>query len=296
MSRSKANLILLLAGAIWGMGFVAQSTAMDSIGPLLFVGLRFTVATLATLPLALREARTTKRPLSPRDWRAFGLIGVVLFVEIVAQQVGLLTTTVSNSGFLTGTYVVMVPLLAVLLYRQWPHPAVWPGGLMTLAGIWLLSGGALSALTVGDWLTLLCAVFIALQILLIARHAADTGRPIALAVAQFAVCGALALVLTPFLETIDPGAVAAALPEILYAGIFSGALAFTLQVVGQRYTTAPQAAIFLSTEAVFAALFAAIILRERLPPSGLAGCALIFGAILVVELLPHRRRPRETTP
>lgn len=296
MSRARANLLLLIAGALWGMGFVAQSTAMDKLGPLTFVALRFAAATLAMLPFALREHRAGP-PLGRRDWLRFAGIGVLLFGGMIAQQTGLITTSVTNSGFLTGTYVVMVPFLAVLIYRQWPHPAVWPGAALTLAGIWLLSGGTIATLTVGDWLTLLCALFWALQVLFIARFAADTGRPVTLAVAQFAVCGALALAGAAAFETFDTAAIAAAAPEILYAGIFSGGIAFTLQVIGQRYTTAPQAAIFLSTEAVFAALFGAIFLHERLPPSGLLGCALIFVAILVVELLPQlAARRRRATP
>ena len=296
MSRTRANLILLLAGAMWGMGFVALSTAMQARGRGLFVGLRFAVATLAMLPLALMEQARAPAQLAARHWRAFGAIGLILFGGMAAQQIGLMTTTVTNSGFLTGTYVVMVPFLAVLIYRQWPHPAVWGGALLTLVGIWLLSGGGLTALTTGDWLTLLCALFWALQVLLISRYAAETGRPVTLAVVQFAVCGAIGLGAAFALEPIAIAPIAEALPEILYAGIFSGGIAFTLQVIGQRYTTAPQAAIFLSTEAVFSAIFGAFLLGERLPPMGFVGCALIFAAILVVELLPAMRQRRGLTP
>ena len=296
MSRTHANLILLLAGAMWGMGFVAQSTAMQAIGPFLFVGLRFVVATVAMLPFALLEQARAPAPLARGHWGVFGAIGLFLFGGMAAQQIGLMTTSVTNSGFLTGTYVVMVPFLAVLIYRQWPHPVVWPGAMLTLAGIWLLSGGVLTALTTGDWLTLLCALFWAFQVLLISRYAAESGRPVTLAVVQFAVCGAIGLTAALLLEPIEPAAILAALPEILYAGIFSGGIAFTLQVIGQRYTTAPQAAIFLSTEAVFAALFGALLLGERLPPVGFVGCALIFAAILVVELFPAMRQKGRVTP
>ncbi|QDZ01992.1 DMT family transporter [Nitratireductor mangrovi] len=293
MSRPVANLVLLLAGALWGMGFVAQSTAMAAVGPFLFVGLRFLVAAVAMLPFALREHAVAKTGLQTRDWRAFAVIGLFLFGGMAAQQVGLLTTTVTNSGFLTGLYVVMVPFLAVLIYRQWPHPVVWPSAAMALAGIWLLSGGAIERLTVGDWLTILCALFWALQMIFIARHAAGSGRPVTLAVTQFAVCAALGLAVALLVEPIGLDAIRAAAPEILYAGIFSGGIAFTLQAVGQRYTTAPQAAIFLASESVFAALFGAYFLGERLPAAGLAGCGLIFAAIILVEALPpliERRR------
>lgn len=292
MTRLQANLVLLAAGAIWGMGFVAQSTAMAAIGPLLFIGLRFVLAALSMLPFALREAASAERALSRGEWRAFALIGVLLFAAMAAQQFGLLTTTVTNAGFLTGLYVVMVPLLSVALLRQWPHGAVWPATLLALTGIWLLSGGDAVALTTGDWLNILCAALWALQVVVIARHATSSGRPVTLAVTQFAICGAMGLALALALEPVAMDAIVAALPEIVYAGIFSGGIAFTLQVVGQRYTTAPQAALFLSTEAVFAALFGALLLGERLPASGMTGCGLILAAILMVEVVPALRARR----
>lgn len=292
MTRLQANTLLLLAGAMWGMGFVAQSTAMTAIGPFLFIGLRFAMATLSMLPFAIRESRHADHRLKREDWRAFCLIGLLLFGGMGAQQVGLMTTTVTNAGFLTGLYVVMVPFLGVLLFRQWPHRIVWLATLCALAGIWLLSGGDALALHSGDWLTILCAALWALQVIYIARAATHTGRPITLAVTQFAVTAVIGLAIALMFEPINFAAICAALPEILYAGIFSGGIAFTLQVVGQRYTTAPQAAIFLSTEAVFAALFGALFLGERLPPVGFAGCALILGAILLVEIVPVLRGRR----
>lgn len=296
MSRIRANLVLLLAGAMWGMGFVAQSTAMASIGPLQFIGFRFLAATLAMLPFAIRETRKADMPLEPRDWRAFLVIGVLLFLGMAAQQFGLLSTSVTNSGFLTGTYVILVPLLGLVIYRDRPHPVVWPGALLAFIGIWLLSGGSVSAMSAGDWLTLLCALIWALQMIMIGRHGLHTGRPVTLAVVQFAVCAMFGLAFGLAFEPFRVDALQAALPEILYAGVFSGGIAFTLQAVGQRYTTASQAAIFLSTEAVFAALFGAILLGERIPPLGMVGCALIFAAIVAVEGLPPllARHARQT--
>lgn len=294
MTRVQANLLLLLAGAMWGMGFVAQSTAMDAIGPFLFIGLRFAIACLSVLPFALWESCRSTASLTVLDKRNFVIIGLLLFAGMAAQQVGLLTTTVTNSGFLTGLYVVMVPLLAVLLFRQWPHRIVWPAALSALAGIWLLSGAGRVSLQIGDWLTILCALFWALQVIMIGRSAGHTGRPVTLSVTQFGVTALIALAIAVLIEPIDLAAIRIALPEILYAGVFSGGIAFTLQVIGQRYTTAPQAAIFLSTEAVFAALFGAIFLGERLPPLGLAGCGLIFAAILAVEIVPAIRSRRRS--
>lgn len=291
---------LLLAGALWGMGFVAQAKAMETVEPFVFVGLRFLMATLAILPFAVFEARRAERPLEMRDWGAFVWIGTLLFLGVAAQQIGILTTTVTNSGFLTGLYVVFTPFLTVLLFRVWPHAVVWPAAFVAFAGIFFLSGGSFGRLQPGDWLTIACAGFFSLQIIFIQRHASHTGRPITLSVVQFAVCAVCGLAIALPLETFDWAAIRTALPEILYSGVVSGGIAFTLQVIGQRYTTAPQAAIFLSTEAVFAAFFAAMFLGERIAVIGLVGCALIFAAILAVEILPavwqRGRSPGDVRP
>jgi len=293
MTRIQANCLLLLAGAIWGMGFVAQATAMDTMEPLLFVGSRFLVAAICVLPFAWREQRKASSNLETKHWLGFGWVGLMLFATITAQQFGLLTTSVTNSGFLTGLYVVMTPILGIVLFRQFPHLVVWPAAFCTFCGIFLLSGGTLAGLTTGDWLTILAAFFASLQGLFVARSVSQTGRPITLAATQFAVCACLGLAGAFVFEPVEWAALSGAAIEVLYAGIFSGAVAFTLMAIGLRYTTASQAAIFLSSEAVFAAMFGALFLGERLPPTGLIGCALILVAMLAVEIIPSLGRRRE---
>ncbi len=289
MTQTRANLLLLFAGLIWGLGFVAQSTAMENIGPLTFIGLRFIVATVAVLPFALRETARATKPLTSSDYKAFAILGSMLFSGMVLQQTGLLTTSVTNAGFLTGLYVVLVPLLGVLLFSQWPHPVVWVSAVFSLTGIFLLSGGSLDGFSQGDWLMIAGAVFWALQGLFIARYALRIGRPITMACIQFAVVAIAGLAAALTFEQIEWHAIQAAAPEILFTGMFSSGVAFTLQAIGTRYTSAPQAAIFLSSEALFAALFGAILLGERLPVIGLAGCALIFLSMLMVEIVPRLR-------
>ena len=286
MRRASANLLLLLAGAVWGMGFVAQSTAMAAIGPMLFLGTRFLLATVAVAPFALRESRRASKPVDRPLVAGFIVCGSALFVGMAAQQIGLLTTSVTNSGFLTGLYVVFTPVIAFLSTRRLPHPVIWPAALSCLIGIWLLSGGALVSLRLGDCLTIFCALVFAVQVTLVGTYAQRSGRPLALAFAQFAVCAAAGIVCALFLEPIAWGALKNAAPEIAYAGVFSSALAFSLQVIGQRYTTAPQAAIFLSTEALFAAIFGWLVLGETLGTERLAGCLFIFAAIISVEIVP----------
>lgn len=289
MTQTRANLLLLFAGLIWGLGFVAQSTAMDNIGPLTFIGLRFIVATAAVLPFALRETARATKPLSASDYKAFAILGTMLFSGMVLQQTGLLTTSVTNAGFLTGLYVVLVPLLGVLLFSHWPHPVVWVSAVFSLTGIFLLSGGSLDGFNQGDWLMIAGAVFWALQGLFIARYALRIGRPVTMACIQFSVVAVAGLIAAMIFEQTSWQAIQAAAPEILFTGVFSSGVAFTLQAIGTRYTSAPQAAIFLSSEALFAALFGAIILGERLPMIGLAGCALIFLSMMMVEVVPRLR-------
>lgn len=300
MTRSRANLLLLLAGATWGAGFVAQATAMRDIGPFLFIALRFLVASMVVAPFAWREravlGAADRRAVDTPTLARFALIGLVLFAGMATQQVGLLSTSVTNSGFLTGLYVVFTPVLAVVLFRERLSAVVWPACVLALVGIWLLAGGRASgnagdlpanlagSFVPGDLLTVGSAVFWALQVVLIARFAQASGRPLALSFVQFACTALLAAAVALVREPIDWQAIVRALPSVLYAGVFASGFAFTLQAVAQRHTTAAQAAIFLSSEAPFAALFAFVLLGERIGLIGLGGCALILAAMLLVEL------------
>ena len=292
MTRVQANLLLLLAGAIWGAGFIAQSTAMETLGPLWFIGLRFIVATFVALPFALWEKARATGPVRRRDLAGFVLTGLALLAGAAFQQVGLLTTTVTNSGFLTGLYVVFTPILTVLFLRRRPHWIIWPAALTACLGIFLLSGGTLTALTLGDMLTVASAALWSVQMICVGVFAGRSGRPIALSLVQFAVCGVLGCAAALLFEPVSLAAIEGALPEILYAGLFSSGVAFIFQNIAQRYTTAPQAAIFLSSEALFAALFGVMLLGETVTPAGYAGCAIIFVAILAVELVPELLRER----
>ncbi len=287
MSRMQANLVLLLAAAIWGGGFVAQATAMDSLGPFWFIGLRFAIATLCVLPFALREGRQAPQPVSPRHIRQFLVIGLALFLGAATQQVGLQFTTVTNSSFLTGLYVVFVPAISVIFLRKPPHWIIWPAALLSLTGIFLLSGGALDRLTVGDGLTILCALFWAVQLTLVGLFVGESGRPLLLSTVQFAVCSVGGMAIALFTEPLSLEAVRGAMTEILYVGIFSSGFAFVLQVIGQRYTSASQAAIMLSAEALFGGLFGALLLNETLTSAGYVGCGIIFVAMIMVEIIPE---------
>ncbi|MTH98126.1 DMT family transporter [Roseibium sp. RKSG952] len=287
MSRLSANFLLLLAAAIWGSAFVAQSTAMDAVGPLTFTGIRFLIAALVIAPFALREHRL--RPdakLGTADWMSFAGIGVIFFFGIAIQQVGIVVTSVTNAAFLTAVYVVLVPLLGATVFRDRLHPILLPAACVTLAGIWLLGGGSLSALNWGDGAMLVCAVFWALHVGLIGRAGARTGRPLAIAFVQFLLTGLIGFGAGAAFEDITVSGLQAAWFEIFYTSVLSGCLAFTLQAVAQRWTQATDAAILLSSEALFGALAGALLLGERLGLAGLIGCGLILSSILAVQLVP----------
>jgi drug/metabolite transporter (DMT)-like permease len=301
MSRFSANSLLLLAALVWGSALVAQATAMDHLGPLTFTGLRFLIAAAVVLPFALAEGKRARKRggaggvLTRGHYARFMLLGVVFFFGITVQQYGLLSTSVTNAGFLTAIYVVMTPIIAYLAFAERPHPVVWPASLTTLGGIWLLGGGSLASLGAGDLLMVVCAVFWAMHVCLIGRFAADSGRPFALSSCQFAVVGVIGLLPGLILEPVSLATLAGAAPELLYTGVISGGIGFTLQAVGQRWTRSADAAILLSSEALFAAVFAALLLGERLTPAGLTGCLLIFAAILAVQLAPVIRLRRVRT-
>lgn len=287
MTRLTANSLLLLAASIWGSAFVAQATAMDSMGPLAFTGIRFLIAAACVAPFAFQEQ--VRRPDAPLKWShlvAFGLVGLIFFFGIILQQVGLMVTTVTNAGFLTALYVVLVPIFGFLVFKEKPHPILLPSAFVALFGIWLLGGGGLADLNWGDGAMVICAMFWALHVGLIGRLGAQSGRPLALAFIQFLIVGGIGLAAAWLVEDVTVAAMKGAWVELLYTSVISGGLAFTLQVMAQRWTQAADAAILLSSEALFAALFGTLLLGERMDAAGIAGCSLIFGAILAVQLVP----------
>jgi drug/metabolite transporter (DMT)-like permease len=290
-TRSQANLLLTVVAIIWASAFVAQSMGMKAIGPVAFTGVRFLIGALVVLPLAIwewrRRAALPLPPLQIRDWLPVSAgLGALLGLGAVMQQIGIVSTTVTNAGFLTALYVPLVPIFSMLLLREPPHWSVWPGGLACLVGAFLLSGAHELSLNPGDAWVIASAIPWALHVLFIGRIADRLHAPFLVACAQFAVVGiantAWALAFEPFtLAQIE----AAWLP-IIYTGAISVGLAFTAQVVAQRHAEAADAAIILSSETLFAALFGAWLLGERLSGQGLVGCALILGALLAVQLLP----------
>lgn len=277
----RADALLLITAVIWGFAFVAQRVGMDYLGPFAFNAARFGLGCLSLLPLLLLFPKRTQR--NPLALLSGSLIaGTLLFAGSTLQQTGLVYTTAGNAGFITGLYIVLVPLLG-LLWGQSTHRFTWLGACLALAGLFLLSVGDDLTLAYGDLLELAGAFFWAGHVLAIGWLSRRVD-PIRLALGQFMVCFLLSLGSTLIWEDTDRHALEAAWLPIAYAGILSVGVAYTLQVVAQRRAPAAHAAIILSLEAVFAVLGGWLLLNEVLGPRGILGCTLMLAGMLLSQL------------
>ncbi len=294
----RADLLLLLTALIWGSGFVAQRVGMESMGPMLYNALRFALGALVIVPLALRPRRVHGgRPLGPGQTLALGIgAGTILFLGASFQQVGLVYTTAGKAGFITGLYVVMVPVFALLI-RQRSGAGTWAGAALAAAGMYFLSVTEAFTVNPGDLLNLAGAVFWAFHVLLLGT-VASRAHSVRLALVQFLVCAALSLAVAVAAEPLSLAAVRAGIVPVLYGGVLSVGVGYTLQVVAQRDAVAAHAAIILSLEAVFAALTGWLVLDETLGSRGLLGCALMLAGMLVAQITPlwMRRRAPHARP
>jgi drug/metabolite transporter (DMT)-like permease len=289
MSRIRANFLLLLVALIWGSAFVAQIHGMAHVGPMTFTGVRFVVGALVVTPLMWWEWRNLRRDLRPlRKVDGIRIVGLgsLLLLGSALQQIGLVSTSATHAGFLTALYVPLVPILGWMLWRQLPHWSVWLGALACSLGAYLLSGAQSFSVSRGDLWVIASAIPWALHVLLIGRVADRMAAPFLVAGGQFSVCGVLALLWTLAYEPVTWSGLQAAAWPLAYTGVFSVGVAFTAQVVAQRYAQAADAAIVLSSETLFAALFGFVLMGDRLDAVGLAGCILIFASLMAVQLLP----------
>ncbi len=289
MSRSQANLLLLAVALIWGSAFVAQAQAMAGVEPFTFTGVRFLLGMCIVAPLAWRDWRLVSRRQGRPDRRdVLGVLalGLLLTLGAVFQQIGITGTTVTNAGFLTALYVPLVPLISWLIMRVRPHWSLWPTSIGCLIGTWMLSGAGGLSIGVGDAWVIASSLFWALHVLFVGQVAERIAAPFLVACGQFLVCGVACLLWAAVSETITLDGLRLAAWPIIYTGVVSVGIAYTGQVVGQRYAAAADAAIILSAETLFAALFGFLLMGDRLNAMGFAGCALIFVCILAVQMAP----------
>lgn len=295
INQLRGSLLLLLTSMIWGAAFVAQSAGMDYIGPFTFNGLRMLMGAAVLLPFLLKRRTGAHTNASERKMLLRGgiLCGVALFVGSTLQQIGIVDTTAGKAGFITAMYVVLVPVMGVFVGHKQPW-LVWLGVALSAVGMYFLCVHESLSLNRGDLMVLAGAVGFSFHILLIDRYSAHVDG-VKLSCLQFFVAGVLGLVFMFLFETPQISQIFAAWLPLLYAGVFSCGVAYTLQILGQRDTDPTIASMILCLEAVFSVVFSWFLLGERLSAREIFGCMLIFAAILLAQLKGKAGDP-ETKP
>lgn len=284
---------ILVATIIWGSAFVAQSVGMEHIGPFTFQATRSFLAVIALIPLIAcmdrfkKDGSTfIKRWMNKKLWVTGVLCGIPLFLACNLQQVALVDTDAGKSGFLTAMYIVIVPIIGLFLKKKasrWIPLSV----IMAAAGLYCLSCAGVTRIHIGDLLLLGCALMFAIQIVIV-DLCADSLDSLRLNLIQILVCAVLSLVIMLFTEKPSLQSVSAAWLPLCYAGILSMGVAYSLQIVGQKFLTPTPASLIMSLESVFAVVFGCLILKETLTIWETVGCILVFIAVILSQL-PDKR-------
>ena len=288
--RSKeivSTLLLLLTAMIWGVAFVAQSVGADNVGAFTFLASRSWLAGIALLPLiAVMKRKTVSSEAGPGDRRILitgGLLcGFFLFIASAAQQIGIATTTTAKAGFLTALYVIIVPILSIVIRKRVPA-RVWISAIIAVAGLYLLCMKGRFSLEAGDAMELLCAFLFACHIMTI-DHFSPRVDGITMSCIQFFACAVFSTVFALLIERPHWAQIRSALLPILYAGIFSSGVGYTLQILSQKNLHPTVASITMSLESVFSAVFGWILLHQALNGREILGCLLMFSAIILAQL------------
>ncbi|OFX40254.1 MAG: hypothetical protein A2X08_05715 [Bacteroidetes bacterium GWA2_32_17] len=284
--RLLSSILLVLAAIIWGFAFVAQKVGMEFIGPFLYNGIRFIIGSLILVPVVIVFKSNHDNSANQNKNYLFGLIlGIVLFFASSSQQIGMINTTAGNAGFITGLYVIFVPIFGIML-KQFVPKVIWPAASLAIAGFYLLSVKKDFTISDGDIWVFLSAILWAIHVLLIG-HLTKQINPITLALQQFLVCGTLSFFTAFLFEEINFNSIILAWIPLLYGGILSVGVAFTLQVVGQKHIHPSSASLILSAESLFAAIGGWLLLNEQMSLRAIFGCALILTGIILVQVYQY---------
>ena len=284
-----ATAALILASLIWGTAFVAQTTGMDFIGPITFINIRFFIGTIIILPLAFIERDIFFKIEEVKKKKLYLIIfltGCSLFVGSFLQQYALQYTKVGNAAFLTILYVPFVPIISRFFLGKKIHWSIWVSVSICLVGSYYLTTGNSFEAQSADILVALCAVFFALHCILIDEFFEIINAPYSLAFYQFGICFLISFPLMFVFEEPTISGIYEEIGQLLYVGIMSTGVAYTLQIIGQRFVKPSTAVITLSLEGVFAAITAWIILSQILTSIQIIGCSLIIVGVLVAQLIP----------
>ena len=293
MSKSTSMICALITTFIWGTAFIAQDTGMDNIGPLTFNFSRFFVGFITILPIALIfERKKIVLEISSNSkvfYKYLLFMGISLFLGTYLQQASLQYTNIANAAFFTVFYVPLVPILLFFIYASKVHWSIWPSIGLCVFGVYLLSDFSNSEVMLGDALVILCSVFWALHIIFAGKFMETFNIPIFYAALQALLVAALSFLFSYFFEEIKFSNILLESSSIIYAGVFSGGIAFTLQMFAQKNIEEAPAAIIYSLEGVFAALAGWIILNQFLDLSNIIGCCLILIAVIFSQLAPSSK-------
>ncbi len=298
----RQSLLLLLTATIWGVAFVAQSVGMDYIGPFTFNAVRSLIGAAVLIPCIafldkLKEKEGGEKALSREgDKKTLftgGIAcGIILAIATSLQQIGIMYTTVGKAGFLTAMYIIIVPLLGVF-FRKRVGPRIWASVMIAAIGLYLLCMTGSFRLEFGDILVLLCALIFSFHIMVV-DHFSPIVDGVRMSCIQFLTCGILCGVCMFLFEAPRLSLIIAAWQPVLYAGVMSCGVAYTLQIVGQKGMNATVASLIMSLESVISVLAGFILLHEVLSRRELAGCVLMFAAIILAQL-PAKEKPQEKT-
>lgn len=283
-TQVKKSLVLLLTATIWGTAFVAQSVGMDYVKPFTFTFARSIVGGIVLIPVIWFFFRGQKRPILTKEELIGGICcGLALCAASNFQQIGIVHTTVGKAGFITALYVVIVPILGIFLKKKASF-IIWISVGLSVVGLYLLcmTGDSLR-LAYGDFLVLVCALLFSIHIMII-DYFSPKGDGVRISCVQFFVCGIVSGVIMLFVEDVSVGNIMAAKMPILYAGVLSSGVAYTLQIVGQKDMNPTVASLILCLESVISALAGWVILHEALTTRELLGCLLMFAAIVLAQL------------
>ena len=293
MSKTTSLICALITTFIWGTAFIAQDTGMDNIGPLSFNAARFFVGFLTILPIAIilerkkiiLEVKSNKKLF----FRFLIMMSISLFLGTYLQQTSLLYTNIANSAFFTVFYVPIVPIILFVIYKIKVHWSIWPSILLCLIGVYFLSDFSNTEILLGDSLVILCSFFWALHIIFAGKFMENFNIPIFFASLQAILVGIYSLSFAYFFEEISLQNIMLEHYSIIYAGVFSGGIAFTLQMYAQKNIDEAPAAIIYSLEGVFAALAGWVILNQILNLSNIIGCFLILIAVILSQVSPSKK-------
>ena len=292
--KIKNGIMLVLTAFIWGTAFVAQSVGMDYLGPFTFNGVRSLIGGAALLPciwlFQKGKGKATEKPSrgARKELIAGGIAcGLLLFAASSLQQIGIQYTTAGKAGFITAFYIVIVPVLGIFLHKK-ISGKVWGAVAIALAGLYFLCITEKFAVGKGDILIFLCALVFSIHILVIDYFSPKVDG-VKMSCIQFFVCGIVSLPPMFFTETPKIGAMVEGWAPLLYAGVLSCGVAYTLQIIGQKNVNPAVASLILSLESCFSVLAGWMVLGEKLSMRESVGCVLMFGAIILAQL-PDRKK------